>query len=347
MRISGAKLAPVTAEHVLLRKRQALRESVWGGQGSSPGGTADVVDTNGSWITPIMGTTNISRVDRLRFNLPWGLWAYVYHCVPAVQAATRRCMILHQGHDGWSGGGISAAATYFLGLGYDVMIMAMPCWDPNPPLGAIIANAITITLENGVSTLSYYDHDNSIATLGARGTERTNPLRLYLDPPIRTINYAIDRLGIPGRRIFMAGLSGGGWTTHLVGVLDDRPAGLYPVAGFMPHDSGEPTDYEQASTRPIYTISAVREMFAIAGLRRRHVQCLNNLDAYFRYANNATFPARTAYVDAYKATVQSSLLNNTIGYFTVRVDTTQAEGVHAMSANATAFMASDIATYIT
>eukprot|EP00913_Durusdinium_trenchii_P029814 g27939.t1 len=80
-------------------------------------------------------------------------------------------------------------------------------------------------------------------------------VRFFLEPVIKTINFAKERLGYESRRakhnaqpnhenpedrtsarerVILAGLSGGGWTTTLVAALDPRIELSIPMAGSIP-----------------------------------------------------------------------------------------------------------------
>ena len=71
-------------------------------------------------------------------------------------------------------------------------------------------------------------------------------LRYFLEPVALAINYALSTLGY--EHAYLAGLSGGGWTTTVYAALDPRVPVSLPLAGSIPwylfadHQQG---DYEQ------------------------------------------------------------------------------------------------------
>lgn len=62
--------------------------------------------------------------------------------------------------------------------------------------------------------------------------ENWHPLRLFLEPVLQSINFAIADGHYD--TISMVGLSGGGWTTVLYSALDTRIQNSFPVAGTTP-----------------------------------------------------------------------------------------------------------------
>jgi hypothetical protein len=58
-----------------------------------------------------------------------------------------------------------------------------------------------------------------------------SPLRYFLQPAYLTVNYA-KTAGY--EQVFMAGLSGGGWTTTFAAAIDKRIDASFPIAGSTP-----------------------------------------------------------------------------------------------------------------
>ena len=89
-----------------------------------------------------------------------------------------------------------------------------------------------------------------------------HPLRYFVEPVVLTANYATERLGYG--ELYMAGLSGGGWSTTLAPAVDKRIRGSFPIAGSVPCAMRNPTgrvpgqkwtgdddeDYEQSCMPP-------------------------------------------------------------------------------------------------
>ena len=108
-------------------------------------------------------------------------------------------------------------------LGYDVMNHHMPTFQPNAvnPYGVQCDHAWFAQFE----------------------VQGASVLRFFLEPVVRSINYATT-LGY--KRVVMTGLSGGGWSTTMLAAIDPRITLSLPVAGSMPCDFQHTSwDYEQ------------------------------------------------------------------------------------------------------
>eukprot|EP00041_Stephanoeca_diplocostata_P014108 m.253331 g.253331 ORF g.253331 m.253331 type:complete len:425 (+) comp19583_c0_seq1:108-1382(+) len=57
------------------------------------------------------------------------------------------------------------------------------------------------------------------------------PLRYFLEPCVLTANYAFAK---GYEKLYMAGLSGGGWSTTFAAAIDKRITGSFPIAGSVP-----------------------------------------------------------------------------------------------------------------
>jgi len=60
-----------------------------------------------------------------------------------------------------------------------------------------------------------------------------SPLRYFMEPTYLTVNYA-KAAGY--EQIYMAGLSGGGWSTTFAAAIDKRIDASFPIAGSLPCD---------------------------------------------------------------------------------------------------------------
>ena len=57
-------------------------------------------------------------------------------------------------------------------------------------------------------------------------------MRYFLEPVFLTANYATERLAT--KKLYIAGLSGGGWSTTFAAAMDPRLIGSFPIAGSIP-----------------------------------------------------------------------------------------------------------------
>ena len=103
--------------------------------------------------------------------------------------------------------------------------------------------------------------------------------RYFLEPVVRTINYATEVLGY--KRVIMMGLSGGGWTTTLMGAIDTRIQLSVPVAGSIPCEFKHTSwDYEQYCTNSWAQVCDYQCLYVLAGLEvdRYSVQIIHEHD---------------------------------------------------------------------
>ena len=130
-------------------------------------------------------------------------------------------------------------------LGYDVMGINMPLHQLNYHQESNCEHSWFEQFENqGVKTIGRY----------------------FLEPVVRTINYA-KKLGY--KRIIMMGLSGGGWTTTLMGAIDTRIQLSIPVAGSIPCEFNHTSwDYEQYCTNEWAQVCDYECLYRLAGLEK-------------------------------------------------------------------------------
>ena len=127
--------------------------------------------------------------------------------------ASDTLVVLHQGHNSpcvLPGGDVDFDSTvdYLNQLGYDVANHHMPTYQPNA--------------ENPYNVQCDHSWFGQWEALGVP------VFRFFLEPVVRTINFAVGTLGY--KRIVMAGLSGGGWSTTM---LSGEESALFP-AGAQP-----------------------------------------------------------------------------------------------------------------
>ena len=223
------------------------------------------------WIRNI-GSTSVGCVDRLDVALDYGMHSYAYVLHP--KAPVNRVMIYHQGHDDFllSGGG-RETMKYFLDRGFTVAAFWMPLH------GETTKTAYDVP---GHGTVTFYWH----TPMRIMENERGSFIRFFLEPVFVGINHLQATLA--PQDINMAGISGGGWTTHLIAALDTRVGLSFPTAGSLPLylrqgpcPNGSDGDAEQVWS-PLYNERASwPDLYALGGYgpSRRQVQVLNQYDS--------------------------------------------------------------------
>ena len=174
---------------------------------------------------------------------------------------TDTLVLFHHGHsqpcnlnpDMWH----DRAQDWLNQLGYDVMGISMPLHQLNYHKESQCEHSWFEQFEKqGVKTIGRY----------------------FLEPVVRTINYA-KKMGY--KNIVMMGLSGGGWTTTLMGAIDTRIDLSIPVAGSIPcafnHTSW---DYEQYCSNDWAQVCDYECLYALAGLEKNRysVQLIHEQD---------------------------------------------------------------------
>jgi hypothetical protein len=326
----------VTQSQIFEQQRQLLYRwiwpPIWPDTGGVPTNAEDAVEIGWNGVNLL----NAVRVDRLRFDVAYGCHSYVYASTPLRPLVPPRALIVHHGHaDILTAFGIQPSTEYWLGRGFHIFNVAMPLYNPNN-------YGHSVQTRSGSVLIGPYQTHNCFRNLIADG-ELVSPLRVFLDPVIRLVNYIVRTMGVS--TVAMAGLSGGGWTTHMAPIYDQRITLSYPVAGYQPKSVYPAADYEQGAGNLAgveYLMVPVPSMFALAAYPGRRVwQILNWKDQYYPYVGNE------AAVDAYVADTKAQLQGNTLGFFDLRVDTTTADQEHVLSADSRAFIANDILAHAT
>jgi len=199
-----------------VRLRRDLIRFIWK-RDKLPGVRADVSPVPSDWPYQF-NSERIERVQRLTSRLEYDIESHVYF----VQAKNHvGCLLIyHDGHGERRRPQLrDSLLARVVNGGCDLLLAAMPLHHQNPPAAG----------KTRFGPLRLRDHD----TLALLASNQFNPLKLFMQPVLAALNYAIAARG-PYRGIFMAGLSGGGWTTTLYSALDTRITASFPVAGSLP-----------------------------------------------------------------------------------------------------------------
>ena len=250
------------------RKRDALIDVIFGRTGFPesimPASIEQDIEDN-----DFKTLSNLRRIDKLTFELDYGLNSICYHFIPEIQ--NKQAVIYHQGHAGKFSNGIKTIKT-FLDADYDVIAISMPLkgYNRRPVVDLKRFGKLLITKHEQISFLM---------------PENGHPVRYFLDPVAGIVNY-LTRFKFES--INMIGISGGGWTTTIYSALDTRISHSYPVAGSLPlylrtrdlQKGGTFGDYEQYVPE-IYRVVNYLELYILAahGDKRKHFQILNEYDA--------------------------------------------------------------------
>ena len=217
-------------------------------------------------------------------------------------------------------------SAFFHSIGYDVFIISMPLKGVNVGPGS---NATYLNTNHW-----WFEQWE------ARGD---HPMSYFLDDVFLTANFATEQLGV--RRLYMAGLSGGGWTTTFAAAMDPRIIGSFPIAGSIPCAMRDPDgkswpvgndqeDYEQNCSpnpnptnpphpgRPAFQACNYTCQYLLAGLEpeRWQVQMLHERDSCC-FATIGRHDQMRRYETSIRAELQSAgRATSGHGWFTVTAD---------------------------
>ena len=265
------ELISITNAEQAIAKRTELVNFIWGPHGLPKDVPASV--DKGIADERYKDLSNLKQIDRLNVAMQWGLTSTAYHFIPT--QSNGKLLIYHGGHDGDF---IIAKdlIQFFVKNGFAVIALSMPLETPN--------NRPVVNLERiGKIQLTFHEQ------LKLLKMKAGHPVQVFLTPVAACLNYA-EPLGY--NAIYMAGLSGGGWTTTIYAALDPRIIRSYPVAGTLPlhlREDGRRTntaqrgtdwgDYEQ-SIPELYAIANYLELYVLSsfGEGRKQLQILNKHD---------------------------------------------------------------------
>lgn len=244
--------------------RRQLNQFVWG----RPDTPRDRLPTNVERRTQDADYDDIDALDeivKLTISMDHGLASTAYYFVPKNKQAT--AVIYHQGHLGGFIRG-KAQIEMLLDAGYPVLAFSMPLIGGNPEPTVDVPRLGRVKLKHH-SLMQYLSTD-----LG-------HPVKYLLEPVIVGLNF----LEVEGKtkRIAMMGISGGGWTTHLVSAMDPRVNLSVPVAGSMPlfltSDPKVTGDWEETIPE-LYRTTNTLEIYILGGFGagRKQIQVLNRYD---------------------------------------------------------------------
>ena len=176
------------------------------------------------WISTI-GSDNLDEVDRIDIRMDYELHSYVYHLHPHPKRKINRLLIFHMGHsdDILTAGG-RETIRYFLAEGFSILTFWMPLFGENTRTAQNVPDHGTHTFSSGTA-----GHDAMSSVLE---NSKGSFIRFFIEPVIVALNYVETQFDYGD--INMAGISGGGWTTHLCAALDARIKLSFPVAGSLP-----------------------------------------------------------------------------------------------------------------
>ncbi len=236
-------LSRVRSPEDVARVRQELLDYIWG-QATLPAGGPDQIEE-----LPAERYLSAARVEQWRVDMDHGLASTGILVHP--ENANGDLLIYHEGHDD-SFKNHRIRIERFLKAGFAVLAMDMPL--------------------TGVNRT-----DRGPIRTHADLAELPFPIHFFLEPVVRSLNYAVSAYGFEA--VYMTGFSGGGWTTVLAAALDTRIQGSYPVAGSYPFYVRSQIidiegDFEQ-NDAGLYRIASYIDLYVLGAAGRRQLQIFN------------------------------------------------------------------------
>ena len=212
-----------------------------------------------------------SELRLFRSDLPLGLSSYPILISPLKPRLGGGCFVLiHAGHGPQLDAGLNIALSNAHSNGCHSMLFEMPWmgWKAN-------RNPGQATLPDGsIFDFSPFPLHNAFAELESK--LGVNLLSVFIQPVVDAVSQI--KKDFPKSKIFMIGLSGGAWTTHMAAAVDPRIDWSMAVAGSDSIESAA-HDYEQSH----YLLSRLfgySRIYVLAGSHNRpHIHVYNRNDS--------------------------------------------------------------------
>ena len=244
----------VTSEATAKLKREQIISFIWGNAGfprTRPAATERHAPS------PIQNLKNLKSLETLTIQMDAGQQNTTHHFVPI--KGNGQLMVLQHGHACTfddaadpKGTGMAHVIDTLLGAGYGVLAAYMPHLRPGDCRTLPHADLFTLKLQSG------------------------HALKFFLEPVAISLNSLRSRY----KKVHMAGLSGGGWTTTLYAAIDPTIASSFPIAGSIPLylRTGASVGDQEQYLAPFYQIAGYGDLYVLGAWGRRQVQILNRRD---------------------------------------------------------------------
>ena len=268
-------LIKIKSEDDIIKKRDALVDFIWVGNGFPSTKLPDLVENDIS-DSRYSDLKNLQRIDKISIIMDYNVNSIAYLFL--AEQSNENLVIYHQGHKGDFINGKDAIKS-FVEQGYSVLALSMPLKGMN--------NQPIVDLPNhGIIKLASH---NQFFVLDS---PQFSSIKFYVEPIAVSLNY-LDKM-FNFKSYNMVGLSGGGWTTVLYSAIDDRVSHNYSVAGMYPpyirqmlllHDVNHAvwftTAHYERDVSDLYDIANVIELYVMSayGEERKAVHIFNKYDS--------------------------------------------------------------------
>lgn len=288
--VCTALAAPPHARAQIDVERRRLQQAIGVAEHSSRAPATPVRDLSVDELTAL----GVRRPDDLRsalllkVPLRFGMFSSPVVLRPARERRPPCLLVYHAGHGALLDGNAGAVILDAVAGGCLVALLHMPAFQPDVTGRR---PSVATLRSGGVVDLASTRLHHRYALLEADGRAA---LDLFVQPVLSVIDFATALVRGRGEpRIVMAGLSGGGWTTHVAAAVDPRIDVNIPVAGSTPSDSAS-GDYEEA--HPILRRLSYPVLYALGStpVGRQTIHVLNWQDpCCFARSDPARWAPRT------------------------------------------------------
>ncbi len=301
-----------------------------------PNVTTEILDFRLNYINREL----VESIDEWKVEV-FGITSLIYNIKPVKKLEVPSLAIVHAGHspleDTYLKKNYRSTIEFFLERGYNVAMVHMPMRGWNDDYTVVFP-------DENKEEIYFGDYDNphkqiiKLADLGTSMAEGAG-FRPFLEPVVACINYW-DRICEVNQDITMIGLSGGGWTTHLLAAIDTRIKLSFPIAGSYPLYLRNGTENEahfgdlEQHYEPLYNediasdgtgggIATWLEIYVLggSGKNRRQIMITSQYDECCFFGD----PKRT--VDTFKSIVRSKIEELGVGSWEHKLDTTHHEHI--------------------
>lgn len=230
--------------------------------------------SRGRWSV-VSDASLVKEVLLFRSDLPLGLASYPILVSPVSARQGVDFVLLHAGHGLQLEAGLDTALSTALTNGCHALLFEMPRQGSS---GTTTVeqnrNPSFVTLPNG-TVFDFSPFPGHAAFIELDSMLGITLLAIFVQPVIDAVSFI--KSNYPKSKIFMIGISGGGWTTHLAAALDPRIDWSMAIAGSEPIESAA-YDYEQ-SHYILTRLFGYSRIYALASSHNRpHIHVFNRHD---------------------------------------------------------------------
>ena len=203
-------LIKIKSEDDVIKKKEALVDFFWNGNGFPSAKLPDLVENDIS-DSRYSDLKNLQRIDKISIIMDYKVDSIAYLFL--AESSNENLIIYHQGHKGDFING-KEAIQFFLEQGYSVLALSMPLKGMNSQPIVDLPNHGKIKL---VSHNQFFVLDSP----------EFSSMKFWVEPVAVSLNY-LDKM-FEFESYNMVGLSGGGRTAMLYSAIDDRISHSYSV----------------------------------------------------------------------------------------------------------------------